>query len=140
VHRVCDGVPHCVRGYLVCGEKGGIWCRQGDSGNEWRRCTPTAVNARCLLGSRAWVWSRVWSSPACVTWGCALPLQACGGRVHLHLQSLAANVAVINRLDNTTSRKGLNAQQAAFANRRYKSHRRVGLPGDIIQDLADQDG
>src|SRR5260221_14791448 len=45
----------------------------------------------------------------------------------------------MHRLDNTTSRKGLNACQAAFANKRYKSHRRVGLPNDIIQSLAIQD-
>jgi hypothetical protein len=29
-------------------------------------------------------------------------------------------------------RKGLNAQQAALANKKYKSHRKVGLPSDII--------
>jgi len=44
-----------------------------------------------------------------------------------------------HRLDNATSRKGLNARQAAFANKQYKSHRRVGLPSDIIQSLATQD-
>jgi hypothetical protein len=43
------------------------------------------------------------------------------------------------RLDNATSRKGLNARQAAFANKQYKSHRRVGLPSDIIKSLAIQD-
>src|SRR5260221_6947470 len=26
VHCVCDGVPHCICRYLVCGERGGIWC------------------------------------------------------------------------------------------------------------------
>src|SRR5260221_12221546 len=33
-----DGVPHCVRGYLVCGERGG----------GRRRCTPAAMDVRCL--------------------------------------------------------------------------------------------
>ena len=40
------------------------------------------------------------------------------------------------RLDNAISRKGLDAQQAAFAIRKYKSHRRVGLPADIITAIA----
>ena len=39
---------------------------------------------------------------------------------------------VCDRLDNATSRKGLDARQAAYANKKYKSHRRVGLPSDII--------
>jgi hypothetical protein len=30
------------------------------------------------------------------------------------------------------SRKGLNAQQTAFAVKKYKSHRKVGLPADMI--------
>jgi len=33
-------------------------------------------------------------------------------------------------------RKGLNAQQTAFAMKQYKSHRRVGLPSDIIRLMA----
>ena len=45
----------------------------------------------------------------------------------------------LHRLDNMTSRKGLNARQAAFANKRYKSHRRVGLPHDIVQSMDTQD-
>jgi hypothetical protein len=31
--------------------------------------------------------------------------------------------------------KGLNAQQAALANKKYKSHRKVGLPRDIIDSM-----
>jgi hypothetical protein len=42
-------------------------------------------------------------------------------------------------LDKTISRKGLNACQAAFSNRKYKAHRRVGLPSDIIDSLATKD-
>ena len=42
-------------------------------------------------------------------------------------------------LDKTISRKGLNTCQAAYANRKYASHRRVGLPGDIIASLATED-
>ncbi len=45
----------------------------------------------------------------------------------------------MHRLDNTTSRKGLNVRQAAFANKQYKSHQRVGFPSDIIDSLAAQD-
>jgi len=44
-----------------------------------------------------------------------------------------------HRLDNMTSRKGLNVHQAAFANKQYKSHWRIGLPSDIIESLATQD-
>jgi len=44
-----------------------------------------------------------------------------------------------NRLDDNPSRKGLNVHQAAFANKQYKSHRRVSLPGDIIKSLAIKD-
>ena len=32
-------------------------------------------------------------------------------------------------------RKGLNAQQAVLANKKYKSHRKVGLPSDIISSI-----
>ena len=46
--------------------------------------------------------------------------------------------AYATRLDNATSRKGLDACQAAFANKQYKSHRRIGLPSDIIKSLATQ--
>ncbi len=42
-------------------------------------------------------------------------------------------------LDNTISRKGLNAHQAAFANKKYKSHQRVGLPSEIIESLSAKD-
>jgi len=38
-----------------------------------------------------------------------------------------------------TYRKGLDVQQAAFANRKYKSHRRIGLPSDILTSLATVD-
>jgi len=37
------------------------------------------------------------------------------------------------RLDNALSRQGL---QAAFANKTCKSHRRVGLPADVIASLT----
>jgi hypothetical protein len=46
--------------------------------------------------------------------------------------------AYVDHLDNATSRKGLNACQATFANKQYKSHQRVGLPSDIIESLATQ--
>ena len=45
-----------------------------------------------------------------------------------------------HHLDNMTSRKGLDTHQAAFANKQYKSHQRVGLPTNIIEALASQDG
>jgi hypothetical protein len=32
-------------------------------------------------------------------------------------------------------KKGLDAQQAAFANKKYKSHRRISLPSDILTSL-----
>jgi len=32
-------------------------------------------------------------------------------------------------------RKGLDARQAAVANKKYKSHRKIGLPGDIIASI-----
>src|SRR5712691_7101509 len=39
------------------------------------------------------------------------------------------NIALhTHHLDNATSRKGLNVHQAAFTNKQYKSHWRVGLP------------
>ena len=33
-------------------------------------------------------------------------------------------------------RKGLNGRDAAVANKVYKSHRKIGLPGDIITSLT----
>jgi hypothetical protein len=36
-------------------------------------------------------------------------------------------------------RKGLDVQQAAFANRKYKSLQRIGLPSDILTSLATVD-
>ena len=48
-------------------------------------------------------------------------------------------VCVCARLDKTITRKGLNARQAAYANRKYASHRRVGLPTDILASLAIED-
>ena len=36
-------------------------------------------------------------------------------------------------------RKGLDARQAAVANKKYKSHRKIGLPSDIIASLATND-
>jgi len=47
--------------------------------------------------------------------------------------------AYASRLDNATSRKGLDAHQAAFVNKQYKSHWKVGTPNDIIKSLASQD-
>ena len=44
-----------------------------------------------------------------------------------------------HRLDNATFRKGLNMCQAAFVNKLYKSHQRIGLPSDLIESLATQD-
>src|SRR5260221_14134129 len=32
-------------------------------------------------------------------------------------------------------RKGLDARQAALANKQYKSHRKIGLPKDIIKSI-----
>jgi hypothetical protein len=32
-------------------------------------------------------------------------------------------------------RKGLNAWQAALANKKYKSHGKIGLPSDIIASI-----
>jgi hypothetical protein len=51
----------------------------------------------------------------------------------------AVHVCVCVRLDNTTSRKGLNTHQAAYANKKYKSHRKVGLPNDIKASIAAED-
>ena len=48
-------------------------------------------------------------------------------------------MCICARLDKTISRKGLNACQAAYANRKYAFYRRVGLPGDIIASLATED-
>jgi hypothetical protein len=48
-------------------------------------------------------------------------------------------VCVCAQLDKTITRKGLNARQAAFTNRKYTSHRRVGLPSDIIASLDTED-
>jgi hypothetical protein len=42
-------------------------------------------------------------------------------------------------LDNATSRKGLDVHQAAYANKKYKSHRKVSLLSDIIASLATED-
>ena len=36
-------------------------------------------------------------------------------------------------------KKGLNARQAAVATKKYKSHRKVGLPGDIIASMYTSD-
>jgi hypothetical protein len=35
--------------------------------------------------------------------------------------------------------KGLDVQQAAFANKKYKSHQRIGLLSDILTSLATED-
>ena len=48
-------------------------------------------------------------------------------------------VCVCAQLDKMITRKGLNAHQAAFTNRKYMSHRRVGLPSDIIASLDTED-
>jgi len=49
------------------------------------------------------------------------------------------HVRMCNRLDNVMSRKGLNGCQAAFASEKYKSHHRVGLPGDILDSIDTKD-
>src|SRR6266851_8650182 len=48
-------------------------------------------------------------------------------------------ICICARLDKTITRKGLNTCQAAYANRKYASHRRVGLPSDILASLAIED-
>jgi hypothetical protein len=48
-------------------------------------------------------------------------------------------VCVCVRLDNATFRKGLDTRQAAYANKKYKSHRKVGLPNDIKASIAAED-
>jgi len=48
-------------------------------------------------------------------------------------------ICVCAWLDKTITRKGLNTCQAAYANRKYASHRRVGLPSDILASLAIED-
>jgi hypothetical protein len=50
-----------------------------------------------------------------------------------------SHARICDRLDNTTSRKGLNAREAAFANKQYKSHRRVGLSADILASIKAKD-
>jgi hypothetical protein len=57
----------------------------------------------------------------------------------MHMSKCYARMCVCARLDKMIARKGLNARQAAYANRTYKSHRRVGLPSDIIASLAMKD-
>jgi len=47
----------------------------------------------------------------------------------------AVDVCICVWLDNATSRKGLDMHQATFANKKYKSYRRVGLLSDIIASL-----
>jgi len=42
-----------------------------------------------------------------------------------------AVVSVANLIDDICS-KGLDAHQTAFAVKKYKSHRQVGLPSDIV--------
>jgi len=49
-------------------------------------------------------------------------------------------IAYADHLDNATSRNGLNVHQAAFANKQYKSHWRVGLASDITKPLTAQGG
>jgi hypothetical protein len=34
-------------------------------------------------------------------------------------------------------KKGLNIKQATYANKKYKSHRKVGLPRDIIDSMGE---
>ena len=51
----------------------------------------------------------------------------------------AVHVCICVQLDNATSRKGLDARQAAYANKKYKSHRKVGLPNDIKASIAAED-
>jgi hypothetical protein len=51
----------------------------------------------------------------------------------------AVRICVCVQLDNMTSRKGLDVCQAAYANKKYKSHRKVGLPNDIKASIAAED-
>jgi hypothetical protein len=53
--------------------------------------------------------------------------------LHVHIQYICA------QLDKTIIRKGLNMHQAAYTNRKYASHRRVGLPSNIPASLAIED-
>jgi hypothetical protein len=39
-------------------------------------------------------------------------------------------------LNSCAHSKGLDAQQTAFAIKKYSSHRRIGLPSDIIASMA----
>ena len=60
-------------------------------------------------------------------------------RIGMHTITLHC-IAYADHLDNTTSRNGLNAHQAAFANKQYKSYQRVGLPSDITKPPTAQGG
>jgi hypothetical protein len=47
--------------------------------------------------------------------------------------------ALVCALTLQLGRKGLDIHQAAFAVKKYRSHRRVGLPAKILQEMKLQD-
>jgi hypothetical protein len=77
------------------------------------------------------VWTCVTQSP------CAVSLGKFGDtwmRIGGHLFAVIALFRCAQKL-MFSHRKGLNAQQTAFAVKKYKSHRRVGLPSEIIASM-----
>ena len=61
------------------------------------------------------------------------------GDIWVHIGMHTIMLLHMHHSDNATSRKKLNAYQAAFANKQYKSYQRVGLPNDIIRSLTSKD-
>ena len=77
-------------------------------------------------------------------WICAMLLQFASssgkrGDILMRMSKCYAHMCVCAWLDKTIARKGLNTCQAAYTNQTYKSHRRVGLPSNIIASLAMED-
>ncbi|KAI0302202.1 hypothetical protein BC826DRAFT_987794 [Russula brevipes] len=59
---------------------------------------------------------------------------------HSYIPScLKVTVSHQPRHQRPTSRKGLNAREAASVSKKYKSHWKVGLPADIMASLATSD-
>ena len=55
-------------------------------------------------------------------------------RVRAHYnQEVFPKILEIQYID--AYKKGLDARQAAVANKKYKSHRKIGLPGNIIASI-----